>query len=152
MTPQPPASPPCSAHEVDPGYMWAAPASGGQGTGSRVSLKRAYAAPSRDDGTRVLVERLWPRGLSKEKAAIDRWLKDLAPSAGLRKWYGHKPERWPEFRSRYREELRTRKDAGAALAALAELARKGRVTLVFAATDVARSSAAVLRDVLDGRP
>jgi len=132
--------------------MWAAPASGGPGTGSRVSLKRAYAAPSRDDGTRVLVERLWPRGLSKERAAIDRWLKDLAPSAGLRKWYGHKPERWPEFRSRYREELRTRKDAGAALAVLAELARKGRVTLVFAATDVARSSAAVLRDVLDGRP
>jgi uncharacterized protein YeaO (DUF488 family) len=111
----------------------------------KLRLKRAYEPPAPEDGVRVLVDRLWPRGLSKEKAAIDHWMKDIAPSAELRKWFGHDPERWPEFRRRYREELRRQ---GALLTQLCDLAEGGAVTLVYAAHDEAHNDAVVLREAL----
>ena len=110
-----------------------------------IELKRAYETPSDRDGLRVLVERLWPRGLTKADAAIDHWMKDIAPSPELRTWYGHQPERWPEFRRRYRAELRSNQAAAESLRALST----GRqVTFVFAAKDVDRNSAVVLKDFL----
>ncbi|HEV2404985.1 MAG TPA: DUF488 domain-containing protein [Ktedonobacterales bacterium] len=114
----------------------------------RVRIKRAYEEPAPEDGVRVLVDRLWPRGLAKERARIDLWLKDVAPSAELRRWYGHDPERFAEFQSRYTAEL-AREPARTALETLRDLARRGPVTLVFAAKDRARSNAAVLQDLLD---
>lgn len=112
-------------------------------------LKRAYAPASPDDGTRILVDRLWPRGVSKEKAALSDWMKDIAPSTELRQWFGHDPARWNEFQRRYREEL-----AGhdAEIAQLRRLAMKGPVTLIFAARDEAHNEAVVLREVLLGQP
>ncbi len=109
-------------------------------------LKRAYEAPAREDGTRVLVERLWPRGVRKDAAAIDLWLKEIAPSADLRRWYGHDRARWAEFRRRYRDELAGNAEAVARLRALAA---GGPVTLVFAARDAEHSSAAVLKEWLE---
>lgn len=114
-----------------------------------VALKRAYEAPEPGDGTRVLVERLWPRGLTKERAQIDVWLKDVAPSNELRKWYGHDPARFAEFRRRYEAELAS-EPARSALARLRELAEREHVTLVFAAHDPALSNAVVLRELLLG--
>jgi uncharacterized protein YeaO (DUF488 family) len=114
----------------------------------RIALKRAYEPAAPRDGTRVLVDRLWPRGVSKEAAAIDHWMKELAPSTELRKWFGHDPARWPEFRRRYTAELRQQAEAVAQLRALA---RKGRVTLVYAAHDEEHNDAVVLRTVLLGR-
>ena len=114
-----------------------------------VALKRVYAAPDESDGTRVLVERLWPRGLSKEHADVDIWLKEVAPSHDLRKWYGHDPARFAEFRRRYEAELAA-EPARSALARLRELAARQHVTLVFAAHDTELSNAAVLRDLLSG--
>ena len=111
----------------------------------RIELKRAYAAPSADDGVRVLVDRLWPRGLSKAEARIDRWLKDLAPSTELRKWFGHDPNRWDEFRRRYRAELAGKAEL---MDELRALARARPVTLIFAARDEAHNEAVVLRDEL----
>ncbi|HEX5443557.1 MAG TPA: DUF488 family protein [Pirellulales bacterium] len=108
-------------------------------------LKRAYEPASRDDGCRVLVERLWPRGVTKSKAAIDAWLKDVAPSAELRKWYGHVPERWTEFRRRYWSELRSHPEAVRELRAKE---REGKVTLVYAAHDVEHSGALALKQFL----
>jgi uncharacterized protein YeaO (DUF488 family) len=93
----------------------------------------------------VLVDRLWPRGLSKAEASVDRWMKDIAPSAELRKWFGHDPERWPEFRRRYTAELRQQP---AAVDELRELSRRDTVTLVFGARDEQHNDAVVLRDVL----
>jgi len=113
-----------------------------------ILLKRAYDPPAPEDGARVLVERLWPRGVSKERAAVDFWVKEAAPSPELRRWYGHDPLKWPEFRRRYREELRARV---AELEQLRTLARTGTVTFVYAARDTERNSAAVLRDVVEGR-
>jgi uncharacterized protein YeaO (DUF488 family) len=113
-----------------------------------IRLKRAYEKPSRDDGFRVLVERLWPRGVSKEEAALDLWLKDVAPSTGLRKWFGHDPARWKEFQRRYRAELRDRKDA---LKLLREKNREGTLTLVYAARDEEHNGAVVLKKVLESR-
>ena len=139
------ASPACSADAADPDYMWAAKPNAG------VRLKRAYEPSAAEDGTRVLVERLWPRGVAKERASIGHWLKEIAPSTELRRWYGHREERWPEFRRRYREELETRAEARSALDVLRGLARTGTVTLVLAAKDVAHSSAAVLAEVLSAR-
>ena len=110
-------------------------------------IKRAYEEPAPEDGTRVLVDRLWPRGLARERARIDVWLKDVAPSAELRRWYGHDPERFAEFRSRYKAEL-AREPARTALATLRELTRRGPVTLVFAAKDGDHSNASVLREAL----
>ena len=112
-----------------------------------VQLKRAYDAPSATDGTRVLVDRLWPRGLRKADAAIDEWLKDVAPSHELRRWFGHDPARWTEFRRRYKAEL-SRNEA--AVEALRALARQGRLTLVYSAHDAAHNQAVVLKDVLAG--
>ena len=111
----------------------------------KIRLKRVYEAPAPEDGTRILVERLWPRGLTKEKAALDHWLKEVAPSPELRRWYDHKPERWPEFQKRYRAELEARSEA---LEALRELCAEGSVTFVFAARDEERNSAVVLQALL----
>lgn len=108
-------------------------------------LKRAYEPPAPDDGRRILVDRLWPRGLSKDHAHLDDWMKDIAPSTDLRKWFGHDPAKWEEFRRRYRAELDTR---AAALDRLRDLAREGTVTLVYAAHDTAHNDAVVLLEVL----
>ncbi len=108
-----------------------------------IKLKRAYEAATPSDGVRILVERLWPRGVSKQNAKIDLWLKDLAPSTELRQWYGHDPARWPAFRKRYGTEL---KDQGNLLALLQHVARKETVTFVYAASDEKHNSAVVLKE------
>jgi uncharacterized protein YeaO (DUF488 family) len=113
-----------------------------------IRLKRAYRPATADDGARVLVDRLWPRGLKKSDAAIDRWLKDIAPSTALRQWFAHDPARWPEFRRRYAAEIRRHPDQ---LAELRAIARKGPVTLIFSARDELRNDAVVLRYILLGR-
>lgn len=110
-----------------------------------VKLKRAYEPPAPDDGTRILIDRLWPRGVKKTDAAIDEWMKEIAPSAALRKWFGHDPERWPEFRRRYQAEIRQHPDQ---FDRLHSLAQQGRITLVFAAHDEAHNDAVVLRELL----
>ncbi len=110
-----------------------------------IRVKRVYEPAAPDDGTRILVDRLWPRGLSKADAAVDRWLKDVAPSTELRRWFGHDPERWPEFRTRYARELQQHADA---LGELRTLARKQVVTLLYGARDELHNDAVVLRDVL----
>ena len=110
-----------------------------------IRLKRVYEAASGDDGLRILVERLWPRGLSKADAAIDHWTKEVAPTAQLRTWFGHRPERWAAFRERYRAEL---KENNATVDAFRKLCAGKQVTFVFAARDVARNSAVVLREFL----
>lgn len=112
-----------------------------------VRLKRAYEPASRTDGRRILVDRLWPRGISKAEAAIDEWLKNLAPTTKLRKWFGHDPDRWDEFH-RYANEIHGN---GELLAHLRKLARAGPVTLVYSAHDEVHNDAVVLRDVLLGR-
>lgn len=114
----------------------------------QVHLKRAYEPRDRKDGLRVLVDRLWPRGVSKAEAGIDEWLKDLAPSTDLRKWFGHDPARWDEFRRRYAKEIHGHAEM---LAHLRALAREGPVTLVYSAHDELQNDAVVLRDVLLGR-
>ena len=111
-----------------------------------IMLKRAYEPASKDGGLRVLVERLWPRGVSKQKAQIDLWLKDLAPSTELRKWYGHDPSRWPQFRKRYRAEL---KGQGDVLALLRYVTEERTVTFVYAASDEERNSAVALQEFLE---
>src|SRR5882757_4626054 len=113
-----------------------------------IRLKRAYQPAAADDGTRILVDRLWPRGLKKSDAAIDRWLKDIAPSTALRQWFAHDPARWPQFRQRYAAELRNHRQE---LAGLRAEARRKTLTLVFAARDERRNDAVVLRNVLLGR-
>ena len=113
-----------------------------------IRLKRAYEAPARRDGLRILVERLWPRGVNKARAAIDLWLKDLAPSSELRKWYGHDPEKWTEFRRRYWKELEGRGDL---LVLLKHRTTEGTVTFVYAAHDKARNSAVALQEFLEER-
>ena len=114
-----------------------------------IRLKRAYEPPNEEDRTRILVERLWPRGLSKDEAAIDLWLKEVAPSTELRKWYGHDPARWEEFRRRYWAELGER--AGV-IGDLERRLKEGPVTFVFAAKDVERSSAVALKEFLERGP
>ena len=115
-----------------------------------VYLKRAYEAAAPEDGDRFLVERLWPRGVKKAQLALTGWLKDLAPTSQLRKWYGHLPERWPEFVRLYRNEL-AQQDKQSMLADLTRRAQEGSVTLVFATRLAERSGAAVLRDVVLNR-
>ncbi|HQT65781.1 MAG: hypothetical protein B7Z71_04890 [Acidocella sp. 21-58-7] len=110
-----------------------------------VQIKRVYEKPSQDDGARVLVDRLWPRGLKKEKAALDLWLKDIAPSPGLRQWFDHDPNRWQDFQQLYRTELAQN---GLALIHLADLLRRAPVTLLYAARDVEHNHARVLADYL----
>ncbi len=110
-----------------------------------LSLKRAYEPAVASDGERILVDRLWPRGLSKQAAAIDHWARDLAPSTALRKWFAHDPAKWPEFKRRYFAELRT---AGDALDQLAARAKRRRVTLVYGARDEQHNDAVALREYL----
>jgi uncharacterized protein YeaO (DUF488 family) len=112
-----------------------------------ILLKRVYEPPEESDGERVLVERLWPRGLRREEASLSLWLKEIAPSPALRQWFRHDPERWPEFRRRYEEELKA-PERQAALRDLADMAARGTVTLVFAARDKERNSAVVIADLL----
>jgi uncharacterized protein YeaO (DUF488 family) len=113
-----------------------------------VKLKRAYEPPASSDGRRILIDRLWPRGVSKAQAAIDQWRKDVAPSTDLRKWFGHDPARWQEFRKRYAAEIREHSEE---LRELRRRAREGTVTLVYSARDEAHNDAVVLREILLGR-
>ncbi|GAB3459829.1 DUF488 domain-containing protein [Massilia terrae] len=116
----------------------------------KVRLKRAYEAPGPDDGTRILVDRLWPRGVAKADAALDLWEKELAPSTELRQWFNHEPSRWDEFQIRYAGELRQHAEA---VERIRTLARKGTVTLVYAAKDELHNDAVALRAfLLDARP
>jgi uncharacterized protein YeaO (DUF488 family) len=110
-----------------------------------VRIKRAYDEPASEDGVRVLVDRLWPRGLKKQEAAIDQWLRELAPSDALRRWFGHAPDRWEEFRRRYLAELSFQPEL---VDELREKAWQGRLTLVYAARDELHNQAVVLRDLL----
>jgi uncharacterized protein YeaO (DUF488 family) len=113
-----------------------------------IRVKRVYEPPSPDDGVRVLVERLWPRGLSKDRAAVDLWLKEVAPSTELRTWFGHDPAKWPEFQKRYRAELRAEKGA---VKTLRDKGKHVTVTLVYAARDEEHNSAVALKRFLDRR-
>ena len=129
------SSPACFMHEMAP-----------VSTRTRcVQIKRVYDERSPSDGYRVLVDRLWPRGIRKEDAAIDDWLRDLAPSTELRKWFGHDPDRWREFRKRYRAELRRRT---ATLKALRQRAAHQRVTLIYSASDTRLNQAAVIKEFI----
>ena len=112
---------------------------------SHLRLKRAYEPAAAGDGTRILIDRLWPRGVSKEEAALDDWMKDIAPSTELRGWFGHDPERWPEFQRRYKAELRQHTQE---LDRIRALAKKPTVTLVYSAHDEEHNDAVVLKDVL----
>jgi uncharacterized protein YeaO (DUF488 family) len=111
----------------------------------QVQVKRAYEPAEPADGVRILVDRLWPRGVSKAKAALDDWMKEIAPSATLRQWFGHDPARWSEFKRRYRAELRQHADA---LDRIRGLAKDHTVTLVYGAQDEAHNDAVVLRELL----
>ena len=114
-----------------------------------IKLKRVYKEPSPTDGLRILVDRLWPRGLTKERAAVDLWLKELAPSTELRKWFGHDPAKWREFQTRYREEVH---DNDEVLQVLKEKVKKNTVTLVYGARDEHHNEALVLKQILEYRP
>ena len=107
-----------------------------------IPIKRVYEAASPSDGKRILVDRLWPRGLTKEEAGIDLWLKDIAPSGELREWFGHDPEKWPEFEQRYQKELAANTEAAAALR---EALQAGPATLVYGAKDEAHNNAVVIK-------
>jgi uncharacterized protein YeaO (DUF488 family) len=111
-----------------------------------IRLKRAYEPASPEDGYRVLVDRLWPRGVSKDAARIDLWLREVAPSTDLRKWFGHDPARWAQFRTRYFRELDDRPEV---IAQLRDLAREGVVTLVYGAKDREHNDAVALKDYLE---
>jgi uncharacterized protein YeaO (DUF488 family) len=110
-----------------------------------IRLKRAYAPASGEDGIRLLVDRVWPRGVSKQKIAAQAWLKDIAPSTELRRWFGHVPERWEEFRKLYARELDANPDA---VAEMRKWLKQGRITLVYGARDEERNQAVALRDYL----
>jgi uncharacterized protein YeaO (DUF488 family) len=112
-----------------------------------INVKRVYEKPSREDGFRVLVERLWPRGLSKTRAAVDLWLKEVAPSPELRQWFGHDPDKWEQFQKRYRQELRAQKDA---VNQLRRKSKGGTITLVYAARDQEHNGAIALKRYLGG--
>ena len=113
-----------------------------------IALKRIYEAPESADGHRVLIDRLWPRGISKKRAALDAWLRDLAPSTALRTWFHHDPKRWREFVRRYRAELRAQAPL---LQTLRQRARRQRVTLLYAARDARMNQGTVLRELLRRR-
>ena len=110
-----------------------------------VMLKRIYEPPSSADGKRILVDRLWPRGLSKDKAKIDHWLKEVAPTTALRQWFGHDPEKWAEFQKRYQTELKS----NPAMGELRALSAQGSVTLLYAARDQVHNEAVVLQKILN---
>ncbi|MGH7563289.1 MAG: DUF488 domain-containing protein [Gemmatimonadota bacterium] len=111
-----------------------------------IDIKRAYEKPSAQDGRRILIDRLWPRGLKKQEVAIDEWRKDLAPSDELRRWFGHDPKRWRGFRRRYLAELAEREEE---LRELARAARDSDITLVFGARDLKHNDAVVLKERLE---
>jgi uncharacterized protein YeaO (DUF488 family) len=113
-----------------------------------IDLQRAYDPPAKSGGRRILVDRVWPRGIAKHELRIDTWLKDLAPSTELRKWFGHDPKKWDEFRKRYARELEQRSEA---LEELLEKARAGHVTLVFGAKDAEHNNAVALKEHLERR-
>lgn len=115
-----------------------------------IRLKRAYDTPARSDGPRVLVDRVWPRGVSREDAALDHWFKGLAPSSDLRKWFGHDPGKWSEFRDRYRAELGSEEASSDVEALESLLSEHRRITLVFAARDTEHNNAVALRDFILG--
>jgi uncharacterized protein YeaO (DUF488 family) len=117
-------------------------------SGMTVQLKRAYDAPSESDGCRILVDRLWPRGIRKEKAKIDLWLREVAPSAALRKWFGHDPAKWEQFKERYFVELDERFSA---VEELVERAKECHVTLVYSARDAEHNNAVALQEYLKHR-
>ena len=110
-----------------------------------IKIKRVYERPDKEDGTRILVDRLWPRGLTKAKASVDLWLKDIAPSTELRKWFGHDPDKWAEFKTRYRAELKENDEQVALLKGEIE---KGAVTLVYGAKDEEHNEAVLLQEFL----
>ncbi len=114
-----------------------------------VKTKRIYDPPSPDDGKRILIDRLWPRGIRKEEAKIDEWLKDIAPSTELRKWFSHDPVKWQEFRKRYKDELKKKSELVEKLRAEA---KKGDITLLFAAKDTEHVNAVVLKEVIEYSP
>ncbi|MEO5947874.1 MAG: DUF488 domain-containing protein [Chitinophagaceae bacterium] len=111
----------------------------------KLKIKRVYEKPAKEDGKRILVDRLWPRGLTKEKAAVDLWLKEIAPSTELRKWFGHEPEKWKEFQKRYHRELKKNKEQ---VLVLKDQHKKGVVTLVYGAKDEVHNEAFVLKEWL----
>lgn len=113
---------------------------------SAIKLKRVYDLPEADDGRRILVDRLWPRGLSRQKGKIDLWLKEIAPSDELRRWFGHEPARWPEFCERYMAEL---EGAAPLMEGLRKEATKGSITLLYAARDREHNNAVLLKRLLD---
>ena len=131
-----------------PGPIQSGPSGREREGAMELRLKRVYEPPAQDDGIRILVDRLWPRGLKKEDAAIDLWLKEIAPSAELRQWFKHDPEKWPEFRRRYVAELGNRKDE---VETLLQQAAKNRVTLLFAAKDETHNQAVVLKEFIEHR-
>ncbi|RWA63901.1 DUF488 domain-containing protein [Mesorhizobium sp.] len=112
-----------------------------------IAVKRVYEAPEKTDGQRVLVDRIWPRGVAKKDAALTLWLKEIAPSDELRKWFGHDPERWAEFQKRYRVELDRNEEA---VAQLRNVLREGKVTLLYGAHDEAHNNAVALAGYLRG--
>jgi len=116
--------------------------------GGRIRVKRAHDEPARTDGRRFLVDRMWPRGIAKDALALEDWRKDAAPSNELRRWFGHDPDKFDEFRERYERELDERPDAWAPLA---DAARAGTITLVYGARDPKHNQAVVLRDYLRAR-
>jgi uncharacterized protein YeaO (DUF488 family) len=119
-----------------------------------VKVKRAYDPPRAEDGERILVDRLWPRGMTKESARLASWIREIGPTTELRKWFGHDPSRWEEFRRRYERELR-RPEKRAILRDLAERSRGGILTLVYASKDEVRNNAVVLKDLIEnaaGKP
>jgi uncharacterized protein YeaO (DUF488 family) len=111
-----------------------------------IQIKRVYEKPSKDDGKRILIDRLWPRGLTKEKAAVDLWLKDIAPSTELRKWFGHEEDTWDEFKEKYHSELQKNDEA---MSKLNEKLGDGKVTLVYGAKDTEHNDAVVLKEYLE---
>ena len=113
-----------------------------------LKIKRVYERTERGDGKRILVDRLWPRGLTNARANVDLWLKDIAPTTKLRKWYGHKPAKWPEFKRRYRAELKKNAEQ---VNRLKREVKRGRVTLLFGAKDTEHNEAAVLQTLLARR-
>ena len=113
-----------------------------------IAIKRAYESPSSEDGTRVLVDRLWPRGVSREKIKVSEWMKDIGPSTELREWFGHDPAKWEGFEKKYRGELARK---GELLRRLRSLSKKGDLTLVYSAKDELHNQAVVLKEVLEGK-
>lgn len=113
-----------------------------------IKIKRVYEHPEKDDGTRILVDRLWPRGLTKKKASVDLWLKDISPSTELRKWFAHDPEKWKRFRARYQTEIRNNHDP---IKVIKQKAREGTITLIYGARDENHNEALVLKQFLENQ-